>query len=183
MTQKHTDIRNIDQLANMFGLPTWDGIEEANVDYIGDAYSQAMDYYLKEGLSDAEAEIKAQEAEREAQDELYHKWHDAVMAVADNLFERHGLNLIPVKPRKGASRPYEFHVKPFLATSWEDAAGKIMDTINGVGMFEFADLEEFLNSGPWTARQAVLSHLHWIKSWPEVYGESMPRKVFERAFE
>ena len=57
---------------------------------------------------------------------------------------------------------------------------KIRETINGVGDFHFSSLREFLDSGPYTARQAVLGHLRSIRSYPAVYGGSGAHQMYEQ---
>lgn len=58
-------------------------------------------------------------------------------------------------------------MEPVRGKRWEDAADKIRETINGVGYFTFYSLREFLESGPYTARQAALSHLHCVLPPPD----------------
>ena len=152
-----------EELASMFGLPSWDTIENYNIDYISDAYRAGE----KEG-----GEAKAEEYEREAQDELFRKWRNAVEYAATTLFEQHGLTLQEAGPL--------YRIIP--TTSWEDAARKILDTINGVGYFEFTSLRNFLESGPYTARQAVLEHLGYIKRRPEVYGDASARSLYDHSW-
>lgn len=48
------------------------------------------------------------------------------------------------------------------------------------GDFHFDSLREFLASGPYTARQAVLSHLGYLKRHPHVYGGPSPRQMYEQ---
>lgn len=161
----------IEQLAKMFKLPDWDRIDELNQEFYWEQSKGAPD------------EDAAMEAERAAQDEVYTQWYDAVKHVAEKLFEEHGLELHPIAvKRRGVvdKRPFEFKIVPF--NSWEDAADKIRETINGVGAFYFRNLREFLDSGPCTARQAVLSHLNWIRDYPAVYGGLGPHQMYEAAW-
>ena len=163
----------IEYLAKMFGLPAWDDVEEMNVEYFAEAYR----YGMQSGVED-----DGLKAEQEAQDEIYRQWHTAVEYAATRLFEMHGLTLQPVAARRGpkTSTPYEYRVVP--AKSWADAATKLIETINGVGYFEFGSLKEFLESGPYTAREAVLSHLGWIKDYPRVYGSDSARSLYEHSW-
>lgn len=147
----------------MFKLPSWEKIEEFNLDYIADAYAS-------EGGGN-------EQAEREAQDELFGKWHAGVEAAAQELFAQHGLALRPRVPQRGRL-PYEYRVVPLK--SWEDAAEAILDTINGVGYFHFNSLREFLDSGPYTPRQAVFSHIGYIKDRPLVYGGDSAKSYYDR---
>jgi hypothetical protein len=64
-------------------------------------------------------------------------------------------------------------------TSWNKSADKIRALINGVGMFYFASLGEFLRSGPYTAKEAVIGHIGLIKRYSDVYGETSPSRKME----
>lgn len=172
------DSINIDEIAEMFELPTWEKLDEMNIDYFGDQRSFAEDYARKHGASEEEAEQEGYKAEEEAQTDLFNKWHDAVMHAAEKLFGEHGLELQGKRVKgKRVSRPYDFKVVP--KKSWSDAADKLRETINGVGYFHFNTLKEFLDSGPYTARDAALKHLHWIKDYPAVYGDTSAQRMYD----
>jgi hypothetical protein len=162
--KKPADVLTISELAKMFGLPEWDEVDEMNQDYY---------WELARGSEDET------EAESAAQHEVYGQWYDAVEQVAAKLFGEHGLELGP-RNTKDSDRPYELRVTP--KTTWNEAATKIISTINGVGYFHFSSLKEFLDSGPYTARQAVLEHLSYVRRAPEVYGDTSPRQLYERYF-
>ena len=155
---------DVDRLVKMLGLPEWDDIDERNADY----YHQAA-----RGAEDEDA------AADEVRDELFGKWYDAVTGVAERLFGEHGLELDPIGKGSKAPRPYYFKVVP--KTNWNAAADKIRETINGVGYFHFNNLREFLDSGPYTATQAVLGHLGSISDYPSVYGGSSARSMYDQA--
>lgn len=159
------DKMNIDQLAKLFGLPDFDKIDEMNQDHY---------HEMSQGAGDEE------EAEREAQTAVYNQWYDAVESAASKLFEQHGLELTPTGKQGTEKRRYEFKIVP--SKSWDDAANKLRETINGVGDFHFDNLREFLASGPYTAKQAVLSHLGYIKRYPDVYGSSSARRMYDSAW-
>jgi hypothetical protein len=165
---KTSDKTNIDQLAKTFGLPDWDKIDEMN---------QQTYWEMSRGAEGEEAQM---EAEREAQDEIYGQWYDAVESTASKLFEEHGLELQPTGKQGTEKRRYDFKIVP--SNSWNDAADKIRETINGVGDFHFNNLREFLDSGPYTARQAVLSHLGYIKRYPAVYGGLGAHQMYASAW-
>lgn len=97
----------------------------------------------------------------------------AILLVAGDLYRRHGLDLRP------HGRERDLKIVP--QATWEDAAEKIRQTMNGVGIFHFGSLGDFLRSGPYTARQAVLGHLRTITDWPLVReGRRASRLVEER---
>lgn len=161
-----SDKTNIAQLAEMFGLPDWDRVDELN---------QQHYWEMSKGAEDEEAQ---QKAEQEAQQEVFAQWYDAVEHAASKLFEEHGLELRPAGKSKTERRSYDLKIVP--SNSWSDAADKIRETINGVGDFHFGTLREFLDSGPYTARQAVLSHLGYIKRHPAVYGGQGARQMYDQ---
>jgi hypothetical protein len=168
------DTTDLDRLAKMFGIPTQEDLDEGSQDYYADFEHEVRQQALADGESEAEADATAEKALHKEQRHQYVKYHSAVMGVVEDLFEKHGLTLVG----KGrSSEPFEFKIVP--TTSWNDAADKIRRTINGVGMFEFGSLKDFLESGPYTAREAVLSHLGHIASYPEVYGTASPRRQFD----
>lgn len=162
---KTSDKITIDQLAKMFSLPDWDKIDEMNQQHYWEASRGAEDQ---------------EEAEQAEQTEVYNQWYDAVEAAASQLFEKHGLELKPTGKQGTSTRRYDFKVVP--QKSWSDAADKIRETINGVGLFHSDDLSEFLRSGPYTAREAVLTHLGHVKSYPAVYGSSSAHQLYDRAW-
>lgn len=157
---KVSDKRNVDQIAELLDLPEWDEIDDLNMDF----YLEMRHTEREEDESEEDHQERQYKAEQEAANETYAKWHDAVMHAADAAFDKCGLVLVPVKTRKSGSRPYEYRVTP--AKSWSDAADKIVDVVNGVGYFYFNTTREFLDSGPYTAREAVLKHLNSVRDRP-----------------
>ena len=105
--------------------------------------------------------------------ELYSKYVAAVEKIAEALLNEHGLMLVKDEEK------HTYKIMPRL--NWKDAANKIRETINGVGYFYFDNVGEFLRSGPYTARQATLTHLHWIKRWYDVYGDGSAQGRLDRA--
>lgn len=171
-----TDRINVDRLAAMFGLPSWDDVDERNLDYYAECAHAAANAGADSDSPDALDAYDA--ATQEAQSEVWAKWHGGVMSAAESLFGSHGLVLVGV-PVKGKldPHPYEWRIVPRM--TWENAANWIRETINGVGVFHFATLREFLDYGPYTARHAVLAHLGAIASYPEVYGTTSARRLYE----
>jgi hypothetical protein len=138
-----------------------------------EAYAYAYKEALKLGHSEAEAEELAQIAESEERDEVYTKWEDAVIYVAEKLFGEHHLNLIFNKRKRC------FRVAPTV--TWRLAADEIARTISGVGYFEFANGKALKESVPEPSyRAAVMSHVHWVKDWPAVYGEGTAESMLDR---
>lgn len=170
----------IDTLATMFDLGDSEKLIEGNLEYIAEGGGYAYSEAIKEGRSEEEAEKVREEAETTAQDEIYGNWHSGVESAAEELFGVHDIALQPV--RKTERHPYEYRVVPARGKTWRDAADKIRQTINGMGPFWFKDLKEFLESGPYTPRQAVESHLGHVASYPEVYGTASAQHIFERSW-
>lgn len=106
-------------------------------------------------------------------DEAWTNYQDALISCSEGIMKEHGLLLV----QDGEN--LEWEVVP--QETWDDAANHIRQTINGVGYFYFATLAEFLDSGPYTARSAVLTHLHWLKRQPEVYEGTKMKTIFDRA--
>lgn len=165
---KTSDKINIDQLAKLFGLPDWEKIDEMNQDHY---------WEMSRGLKDEDAEMDAQQA---AAEEVYNQWYDAVEKAASNLFEEHGLELTQTGKQGKPNRRYDFKIIP--TKSWDAAANKLRETINGVGDFHFDDLKDFLHREGPSARKAVLSHLGYIKKYPHVYGGLGAHQMYEQAW-
>lgn len=177
--EKLKETFNVDELAEFFGIPTWESLDD-NITSDNGAWSYAHEEALKEGKSEEEAEELAMQAESEERDEYYKKWHDAMESAVEKTLAHINIELTPVKS-KGAShdaRPYEYKISP--KKDWKDSAEQIRDIINGVGMFEFGTLKEFLDSGPYTPREAVLSHLGYANSYADVYGDRSAKDIYHR---
>lgn len=75
--------------------------------------------------------------------------------------------------------PGQYRISPMGNTSWRQVAARLCRTIKDFGMFYFSSTQEFLDSGPYTAKQAVLNHLHWIAEHSAVYGDQSPHTLVE----
>lgn len=175
MKKKLSDKLTFDALASLLGIREYDSIHEGSLDYIFSVGDYASEQALKEGATEAEAEEAGMKGQEEADASLFKAYEGALESAADDAFEKVGLVLVPLKSG------YEFQIKP--KKDWKDAANEIRELINGYGPFYFATLKEFLDSGPYTAREAVLSHLGWVKDYGAVYGDRSPQAKFERDFE
>lgn len=114
-------------------------------------------------------EEENQKAEAEAEAEQWKNYQDAVMSVAERLFGEHHLSLIPVWKGRKHRHIEKYRIQPADTKTWKDAAEEVRQTINGVGYFHFTTLKELQDSGPYTPREVVLNHLHYIPRWQEVY--------------
>ena len=159
----------IDQLAKLLGLPDWDRVDEMN---------QHNYWEMSRGAEGEDAQI---EAEQKAQEEIYRQWYDAVESTAEKLLGEHGLELLAMKHTRKVQQNYRPHVLKIIPSkSWDDAANKIRETLNGVGDFHFDSLSEFLKAEDSTAKQAVLSHLGLLKRYPAVYGGLGANQMYEQ---
>ena len=172
------DVVNVDQLAEMFSLPSWDEIMELNLDYF---FETAHDSVKGEEYnSEDERDQALATAEQDAQDDLYKQWHHAVCRTAETLLERAlGLSLHACKVKSATAIPYEMRVKPLV--SWQDSAAKLVALINGVGTFHYNSLSEFLSVECCTARQAALGHIGYAKRYSDIYGATTAQQYYDRA--
>lgn len=172
----------IDELAAMLGIETSDRYCDRNEEYVDsvgeEAYTEAWKEALEEETPEPEALVLAEDARmagmEEANAEVYSKWQEAVHRVAEDMANEHGLEFIPLR---GSNTEFRWVPK----TSWDDAAREILKTVNGVGYFYFSSLREAKDSGPYTSREFVLRHLHYMRKWPEVYGDGSIQRRYERA--
>jgi hypothetical protein len=169
----------MDRLCKLLKVETLDEWDERHIDAFWD------DLRYLDFDSEEEREAAQLKAEQEARDESWTKYRDAVLSVAEDLFGEHGLTLVPARPSSGRSRKgwtpersWEFRIKPTV--SWPDAASHLRETIDGYGMFVFGTLRSFLDSGPYTAREAVVNHLGWMRHWYEIYGDGSAWTRLER---
>ena len=195
MAKKDPQMLTYDDLAELFGLPSFEAVNEGAWEYVADAGQYA--YEEEERSAEEEgggvtsvrghgpsapgplhrAEEAREEAEWAAQDEVSSSWRDAVEAVADHEFGEVGLELQDRWHETGGKE--RFWVVP--VESWRYSATQIMEIINGVGHFHFDNLKDFLDSGPYTPKEAVLGHLQWLQRRAEVYGDVRPNVQYERA--
>lgn len=184
------------QLASFLGVKSpEDKAEEVWGNVIGgdyswcksEAVSQLGDDATEEQIEAKAAELEQESIDREC-DECNTRYQDALRTVAENLFQEHLLSLTLVEGKwkddiaDGVWEEEHFVVEPMKGKTlgWYRSASKIIDTINGVGIFEFRTVRELVESGPYpTIEQAVLHHTHWISSYPEVYEGTKARSLVD----
>ena len=167
MTDKLKDTFTIEELCEELGIEYDDG---SDWDF-GEVWSIQYDYSLGQGKSEEEAREEAQEAMDSASEDEWKKY----AAALENVFEDYfGYADLEVIEKEG----YKYKLLP--KTDWKHSATEIVEIINGVGYFRYDSLREFLDSGPYTPRQAVLSHLHWIKQYGNVFGTHSPEQMLAR---
>lgn len=157
---------DLDGLAKLVGVKPWD------------------EYFDPDWMQTPYGESEEQDEEYHAEEkEYFDRYVGAVEQAAERMFSDHGMTLVEKKKRiKGGGIYTVYEVAP--KKSWDDAAKHIIETINGVGMFGFDDVKDFIRSGPYgTARSAVLQHLHSMRDYPRVYGDRSYRETFFRSIE
>lgn len=169
-------IVSLDVLADLFGLPSTDDLYEGSAGYLAEVYSSIYKAALEE-QSKHKAEERAAEVEQEEMSAIYSRHVSAILSAVEPIFEHHHLELI----HRNDEWKDEYFIQPESSSTWRDAANAIRQTINGVGYFHFNTLKEFLDSGPWTAKEAVLSHLGSISDAVEVYGLRRPKSSYYSA--
>jgi hypothetical protein len=155
-------------LATIVGKHPWEDIEE-------DVYSNASDNRWlhekeiirraerdDEEIDETELEAQIEKAEQAEITEAYDSWLSDVETPAENLFRQVGLELTVTHPDTSI---YEYGP----IKSWDAAAELMRELVNGASMFQFNSLEDFLDSGPYTAEEAVINHIGWLRDYYKVY--------------
>jgi hypothetical protein len=172
---------DFDALCKMAKVKTLSDFEERISMNGSDTYLYVYRQAAEDGKSEREAEEAASLAESYEVSDACQSYYDAVISVFDKVFEKHKLFLTPINSRKRPSTmPFEFRVESMRTGGWREALDCIRHTINGVGLFEFSNVEQLADSIPATYRSAVLSHLHWIVEYPNVYDGTSMRSMIER---
>jgi len=153
-------------------LPDSETIFDWNLDSFSETYSYALKQAKEEGYTDEESEEKAQEAEAEARDEDFDKYQESIIRTLNYLLNLHGLRL---EEKKG------YYYISLAVKSWHEVADKVASTISGYGTFEYESGKQLKEIGPYKSYcEAVCKHIHWLKYYPEVYGNTNYRRVYER---
>ena len=121
------EVVTIDDIAEMFSMPTESEWLDLIDDYAADACAEIADEEERDKCID----------DRTAEE--FGRWHAGVMYVAERLMGEHGLTLEPVGD---ARYPWELRLVPD-PPDWGNVARRILETMNGVGTFEFRNLDEF----------------------------------------
>jgi len=176
---KTSDTFTFEELCEAVGLKaSYEGMEklvEFNIYYI---FEQG-DYAYKQAIEDGEDEDKAEGARSKTEGKLINKlstaYINAAIETIENALTKHfALDLTEVKERKGEQTRWK--ITPLR--TWRESLGHIVETINGVGLFRFDSIREFLDSGPYTEREGVLTHLHYLADYSSVYGVRSLERTF-----
>ncbi len=169
-----------DEMTKDLGLPSQDSFiesyAEAEADAGHDAYVAARDEALRDDADEEEAERIGEEAREKAWEEfsrdVWSRYEGAVEHAAEITYGHIGLDFTAVGEGKVELTPKK---------SWEDVAEQLRELINGVGYFEFHSLEAFIESGPYESpKDVVEKHLHWVKDYAAVYGDTSAERLYER---
>lgn len=96
-----TKVIDIQELAKELGLPTWETwserfeYHEAYKYAYDEAYNEAINAGFSPARAIEEGEAAGQRAEEEQQTEEFNRYYDNLMRVAEEVFEEHGLALVP----------------------------------------------------------------------------------------
>lgn len=173
-SKKLKDIFSLDDIACFCNMMSPDVVDDHIAEW-NDAYSEAFSEAIKENKTEEEAENIASEASDNARDEEFSRYVCEVISTAEKLFGFHHLNIEEIKKKNNV---VVYKISP--QETWRKAANEIRETINGVGMFHTYSLRDFLDSGPYTPKEAVLTHLHWLKDYPKVYGIPFPTQKWRK---
>lgn len=164
----------LDELCELLRIETWDRMQE-NYDIFGSDYTYAYNVAIREGKSEEEAEEEGRNAEGDAWDNYFQRWLNALEATAETYFGWHGMTV-----RRRISRKYWIRYE-VRAESWAVAASRILETINGYGLFTFDSVKDLKDSIPVRSdREVTLQHLHWMSKYGQIYGELSPVDMMQR---
>jgi hypothetical protein len=157
------------EVAELLGVMTADDVLDRFAE--GSTWSLVYNDSIRRGMSSNDAEAEATEIDEREQAEAAGRYINALHSVASMFFGYVDMDVEEKKSKWGVI------MSP--RTSWNRSADKLRELINGVGMFHFSSLGEFLRSGPYTAKEAVIGHLNFLKRYSDVYGEESPSRKME----
>lgn len=175
MAKEYKDTFTMAELAKVLGIKLIDPMDW------GFDISGYYDYHIKQGLSEEEAQEKAEEEANEELDEHFDNYCNAVEEVFETYFGYVNLDVIRTTahgPDWGYSEAL-YKLQP--QKDWKDSLKLIIEIINGVGYFHFNSVKELLDSGPYTPKEAVLSHIGYVSEYGDVYGEASPSRMLQRS--
>ena len=143
---------------------------DLNDPYIFDSASEAAGPF-----DESEEWQAAYDSESERMFESLNRAHSrALSAVFEYLKEE--CNLIATVGEEGAIT--------LSSDDWNEALARVIESVNGYGMFHFESPEDIILSGPYDgAKGATLAHFHWHESRGSVYGEPGVKQIFNKALE
>lgn len=155
---KHLDNKfDLNQIAKIISVKQ--SIEEFDDWFIENNYCECSEELQGQGKCECGFE--------DERDRYVGRYKNAIETVADNLLREHGLTLVPANKKHG---DWEKKIVPLV--SWKESCIKVLATIEGVGYFDWnGNVKEFVQTESCRSyKDCVISHIHWIKYWSEVYG-------------
>lgn len=150
-------------------IPDSEEIEEYSIGYPSEIYDYILKQAKENGYTDEQSEEHAQAALDKEQEDNFKEYTDSVLRTVNYLLNFHGIELISQRRRY------------YLIAGWHEAANAVARTITGYGMFNFNSGKELKEGMPCrTYCEATIQHLHWLHYYPEVYGETHYRRIYER---
>jgi hypothetical protein len=143
---------------------------DSNDPYIFDSASEAAGPF-----NESEEWQAAFDSESERMFNSLHEAHSrALSAVFEYLKEE--CNLIATVGEEGTIT--------LSSDDWNEALARVIESVNGSGMFHFESPEDIILSGPYDgAKGATLAHFHWHESRGSVYGEPGAKEIFNKELE
>lgn len=145
-----------------------------------EALCDLNDSYIFDSASEAAGPFDESEEWQDAYDSEYERMFNslrkahsrALSAVFEYLKEE--CNLIATVEEEGSIT--------LSSDDWNEALARVIESVNGYGMFHFESPDDIILSGPYDgARGATLAHVHWHESRGSVYGEPGVKQIFDKA--
>ena len=168
----------LEQLAELLHLPLFT-INEA---WLDEELHQCEQTLLRQNYEDdieetpEEVEKIEEQAQKAVDKEIslaLSKYETIIVNNAEWLAKHYGLTIDKVDDYN-----WSFSPRSSVCITWATICNALIDTINGVGMFEFANAKDFKDATSCsTYKEAAQKHLHHMYSYLEVYGHSYPFNV------
>lgn len=156
-------------------LPTQEELDDWNINYYCEIMDDVRKHAIGDGYTDDEAEEMALKAEEDEMDRVYNQHKNAIEHTLNYLLNFHHLEVVEIGEK------YYLNLLPGF--SWKQACSQTAITISGYGMFQYNSADELKDGGPYkTYCEAVIEHIHWMKHYPEVYGVSGYRRMYESRY-
>lgn len=176
--KKYSNFMTYHEIARFLDVIDLDDLLERNRDWLFDIRNSVEQEAINDGASQTEAEQKGYDTEEETIERMYKYWKASLESTMEYLLERHdlGFNIIKKKGHESGIR--------ITSSNWRASAAKILDTLNGVGVFYASSLKEFYETTSVKSyKELVLSHLHYILDYPKVYGITGADMHFENTLD
>ncbi len=157
------------RMARILGVKTPEEFDEELRTIPRDTYGIVLREAIDEGCSDEEAEEKAMAAEDAELAELVRKYESDLVSIFENEAANLKLEISALKTKPGV-----YAITP--KDSWAKSAQAVRSIVHGIAGWWFPSFREFLDSGPYTPRQAVDAHLGYLGEQWKLYGYASPQR-------